>query len=222
MSYEDTILGTWKKHHLFSALVELTYQCNLDCYFCYNDLELRGQPLKFSDYERLFDEMRSLGCLHLTLSGGEPLAELALLIELLEEGRRRYPDARVSIQTNGDLLDAPTLDRLLATGLDHVGPRSHRPLPFVVGAGPKRRSGGGPDLHVTCSLSLNRHVNLYVFTDQNPVGFNLDHRLYSTRTGGSQSQDQQHSPRAGQQRRFRLPGQDRGQRRGCSDDDGDR
>ncbi len=54
------------------------------------------------------------------LSGGEPLAELPLLLELLEEGRRRYPDARVSIQTNGDLLDAPTLDRLLATGLDHI------------------------------------------------------------------------------------------------------
>ncbi len=74
MSYEDTILGTWKNHHLFSALVELTYRCNLDCYFCYNDLDLPGEPLRFSDYERLFDEMRSLGCLHLTLSGGEPLA----------------------------------------------------------------------------------------------------------------------------------------------------
>ena len=74
MSYEDTILGTWRHHHLFSALVELTYRCNLDCYFCYNDLDLPGEPLRFGDYERLFDQLRSLGCLHLTLSGGEPLA----------------------------------------------------------------------------------------------------------------------------------------------------
>jgi MoaA/NifB/PqqE/SkfB family radical SAM enzyme len=73
-SYEDTVLGTWKNHLLFSALIELTYRCNLDCYFCYNDLDLEGQPLRFADYERLFEEMKSLGCLHLTLSGGEPLA----------------------------------------------------------------------------------------------------------------------------------------------------
>jgi len=73
-SYDETILGTWENHHLFSALVELTYRCNLDCYFCYNDLDLAGKPLRFGDYERLFEEMRALGCLHLTLSGGEPLA----------------------------------------------------------------------------------------------------------------------------------------------------
>lgn len=73
-SYDETILGTWENHHLFSALVELTYRCNLDCFFCYNDLDLAGEPLRLSDYERVFEEMRALGCLHLTLSGGEPLA----------------------------------------------------------------------------------------------------------------------------------------------------
>ena len=74
MSYDETILGTWENHHLFSALLELTYRCNLDCYFCYNDLGLRGEPLTFGAYERVLDDLRTLGCLHLTLSGGEPLA----------------------------------------------------------------------------------------------------------------------------------------------------
>ena len=74
MSYEQTIATTWKKHHLFSALLELTYRCNLDCAFCYNDLELHGTPMSFAEYERVLDELGALGCLHLTLSGGEPLA----------------------------------------------------------------------------------------------------------------------------------------------------
>ena len=38
------------------------------------------------------------------LSGGEPLVELDLLLHLLENGRARYPAARISIQTNGDPL----------------------------------------------------------------------------------------------------------------------
>ena len=54
------------------------------------------------------------------LSGGEPLVELELLLYLLEAGRERYPAARISFQTNGDLLDGPTLRRLLATGLDAI------------------------------------------------------------------------------------------------------
>ncbi len=74
MSYEATVVRTWQDFHLFSALLELTYRCNLDCSFCYNDLELEGEPLRFSQYELLLEELRELGCLHLTLSGGEPLA----------------------------------------------------------------------------------------------------------------------------------------------------
>ena len=74
MSYEATVIQAWQRFHLFSALLELTYRCNLDCSFCYNDLELEGEPLRFSHYELLLEELRELGCLHLGLSGGEPLA----------------------------------------------------------------------------------------------------------------------------------------------------
>ena len=59
---------------LFSVLVELTYRCNLDCFFCYNDLGAAGTPLSREQYFRLFAELRELEVLNLTLSGGEPLA----------------------------------------------------------------------------------------------------------------------------------------------------
>ena len=32
-----------RENILFSVLVELTYRCNLDCFFCYNDLTLKDR-----------------------------------------------------------------------------------------------------------------------------------------------------------------------------------
>ena len=66
--------GFWRDNRLFAALLELTYRCNLDCVFCYNDVGLKGQPLSRERYFELLEELAELGVLHLTLSGGEPLA----------------------------------------------------------------------------------------------------------------------------------------------------
>ncbi len=74
MSFGQTQKRTWRENILFSALVELTYRCNLDCYFCYNDTGLAGVPLTTAEYFRFFEDLRDLGTLNLTLSGGEPLA----------------------------------------------------------------------------------------------------------------------------------------------------
>lgn len=74
MSYADTVKRSWNENRLMSVLLELTYACNLDCSFCYNDVTLDGQPLSLGQYRELLDDLASLGVLHLTLSGGEPLA----------------------------------------------------------------------------------------------------------------------------------------------------
>jgi MoaA/NifB/PqqE/SkfB family radical SAM enzyme len=74
MSFEALLLRTWSDNHLFSVLVELTYRCNLDCFFCYNDLGLRGQALSVAQYHELFADLRDMQVLNLTLTGGEPLA----------------------------------------------------------------------------------------------------------------------------------------------------
>jgi mycofactocin biosynthetic radical S-adenosylmethionine protein MftC len=74
VGFEQVLQKTWRKNLLFSALVELTYRCNLDCFFCYNDLALTGRPLSTEQYLRFFDDLRDLQVLNLTLSGGEPLA----------------------------------------------------------------------------------------------------------------------------------------------------
>jgi MoaA/NifB/PqqE/SkfB family radical SAM enzyme len=74
VSFDDLVGRTWDENRLFSVLIELTYRCNLDCFFCYNDLGLRGQPMTFEQYDTLLRDLASMNVLNVALSGGEPLA----------------------------------------------------------------------------------------------------------------------------------------------------
>ena len=96
-----------------------THNCNLRCAHCYNWSRPGAPTITRAQADAVLGHLPA-EVNRLILSGGEPLAELDLLLHLLRAGRARYPRARLSIQTNGDLLDAPMLDRLLATGLDGI------------------------------------------------------------------------------------------------------
>ncbi len=72
--FDDIVGRSWSGNRLFTVLLELTYRCNLDCFFCYNDLGLRGTPLAFEEYATLLRDLASMHVLTVTLSGGEPLA----------------------------------------------------------------------------------------------------------------------------------------------------
>ena len=74
MSLQKIALNAWNQNILLSVLVELTYRCNLDCFYCYNDRNLPGTPLSTGQYFRLFEDLRDMQVLNLILSGGEPLA----------------------------------------------------------------------------------------------------------------------------------------------------
>lgn len=106
------ILGTtWRENLLFSVLLELTYRCNLDCFFCYNDLSLKGEPLRREEYLRLLDDLAELQVLNLTLSGGEPLAHPDFL---LLGARARELGFVVRIKSNGHALRGELARRILA------------------------------------------------------------------------------------------------------------
>lgn len=101
MTFESVLRRTWSGNHLFSVLVELTYRCNLDCFFCYNDLALRGAPLATAQYCDFFAELREMQVLNLTLTGGEPLAHP----DFLQLGARaRELGFVVRIKSNGHAL----------------------------------------------------------------------------------------------------------------------
>ena len=110
MKYSEIQARIRREDVLFSALVELTYRCNLDCYFCYNDLSLKGRPLEKQQYFRFFEELEAMGVLNLVLTGGEPLShpdfwELAAYARELGFALR--------IKTNGHALRGAVAERML-------------------------------------------------------------------------------------------------------------
>jgi MoaA/NifB/PqqE/SkfB family radical SAM enzyme len=109
LSLGRILAKTWEENLLFSVLVELTYRCNLDCFFCYNDLGAAGKPLSREQYFALFAELADLGVLNLTLSGGEPLAHP----DFLALGRRaRELGFVVRVKSNGHALRGELARRL--------------------------------------------------------------------------------------------------------------
>ena len=109
MSFNQVLERTWRDNLLFSALVELTYRCNLNCSFCYNDTRLKGLPLTAAQYFRFFEDLRDLGTMNLTLSGGEPLAHP----EFFALGSRaRELGFVVRIKTNGHALRGRLAQRM--------------------------------------------------------------------------------------------------------------
>jgi MoaA/NifB/PqqE/SkfB family radical SAM enzyme len=101
VSLARVVATAWRENLLFSVLLELTYRCNLDCFFCYNDLGLRGEPLSREQYLRLLADLREMEVMNLTLSGGEPLAHPDFLAL---GARARELGFVVRIKSNGHAL----------------------------------------------------------------------------------------------------------------------
>lgn len=108
-TFSSLIGRTWRENQLFSVLVELTYRCNLDCFFCYNDLGLKGAPLTTPEYMRFFEDLAQMQVLNLTLSGGEPLAHPDFL---KLGGHARKLGFVVRIKSNGHALSGQMLSRI--------------------------------------------------------------------------------------------------------------
>ena len=95
----------------------ITHNCNLRCAHCYNESRPGGPTLSVADAAAVLAHLPARTN-RFILSGGEPLVELDLLLHVLDRGRAKYPEARIALQTNGDLLDRPMLDRLIEAGVD--------------------------------------------------------------------------------------------------------
>lgn len=107
-------------YHPIFASIELTYDCNLACRFCYNPVERKNQtrnakpkqkteePLSFVEIVDLFDQLREMNVLYLTLTGGEPILHPRFW-EIAREAKKRAFAVRVF--SNGVLIDEKNADR---------------------------------------------------------------------------------------------------------------
>jgi len=124
-----------ERPYLQTLIFEVTQRCNHACLHCYNVWcpDAQGRPSDYPQGEldtaetlallnKALDETR---CAHVTLTGGEPLLreDLGQILDLLY---RR--DVRVTVISNGHLLDEPVVVDLLdrGVGLFELPLLSHR------------------------------------------------------------------------------------------------
>lgn len=105
----DILKKVRQQRILHDVTLELTYNCNLDCFYCYNDREKPGQPLSLEQYEVLLDDLARMQTMFLMLSGGEPMVHP----QFFAIGRMaRDKGFVVRVRTNGHTLNRRNCERL--------------------------------------------------------------------------------------------------------------
>jgi len=89
-------------------------RCNWRCVFCYNPRHFDKAGLTGDEWIRVLDELRGLGTLTVSLTGGEPLAHPDFF-RIAEAARERA--FAVKVFTNGSLVDPAAADRLASLRL---------------------------------------------------------------------------------------------------------
>jgi radical SAM protein with 4Fe4S-binding SPASM domain len=98
----------------------ITRTCNLRCVHCYSDSYARQYPgeLTGEQARKVIDDVAAFRVPALLFSGGEPLVRPDLL-ELMRYARSK--ELRLTLSTNGTLIDPPTARALREIGLSYVG-----------------------------------------------------------------------------------------------------
>jgi MoaA/NifB/PqqE/SkfB family radical SAM enzyme len=94
-----------------SAYLELTYACNWRCVFCYNPRHHDVGRLSVEEWTGVLDDLRALGTLNVTLTGGEPLTHPRFL-DIARAVRERAFTLR--LLTNGTLVTERLADEIAA------------------------------------------------------------------------------------------------------------
>ena len=74
-NYEEVILKEMEElNQIYSATLELTYDCNEQCVHCYATFPNSGEhrQIALAKYQEIINELKDMGCLHLTFTGGDP------------------------------------------------------------------------------------------------------------------------------------------------------
>lgn len=94
-----------------TAHLELTYRCNWRCVFCYNPRHHDLERLSGEEWTAVLDDLRELGTLTVTLTGGEPMTHPEFF-EIARAARARAFALRIF--TNGSLVTDSAADEIAA------------------------------------------------------------------------------------------------------------
>lgn len=98
----------------------ITRRCNLNCIHCYSDSSARYYPgeLDWEQCKAVVDDLADFGVPGLLFSGGEPLIH-PRFFELAEYAKAQ--GVRLTLSTNGTMIDREKAERLKALGMAYVG-----------------------------------------------------------------------------------------------------
>ncbi len=96
----------------------LTYRCNNSCVHCYNESDRLLEELDVNQWKTVLEKIWDIGIPHVVFTGGEPTL-IPFLPELIRHAEKL--GMITGLNTNGRRLkDAPFVERLVKSGLDHV------------------------------------------------------------------------------------------------------
>lgn len=143
-----------------SAHLELTYRCNWRCVFCFNPRHFDLRGLTREEWSAVLDDLRDLGTLSVTLTGGEPLTHPQFL-RIAGDVRARGFTLRIF--TNGSLVT-----EALAEGIASLRPVAVEMSLHGAGAETHDRATGRPGsfaaLHEGMERLRRRGVALFLKT----------------------------------------------------------
>jgi radical SAM protein with 4Fe4S-binding SPASM domain len=98
----------------------ITRRCNLSCIHCYSDSEARVYPgeLTFEQCKTVVDDLAAFNVPAVLLSGGEPMIH-PYFFELATYAREK--GLRLTLSTNGTLIDLEAAKRIKTLGFSYVG-----------------------------------------------------------------------------------------------------
>jgi len=100
-----------------TAMIELTYGCNLRCVHCYNPTHEAGGELATQEITRILDELADAGCLSISFTGGELFTRLDVF-EIF--GYARAKAFAITILTSATLITPERADRIQALTPERV------------------------------------------------------------------------------------------------------
>lgn len=99
-----------------NATIQITDKCNLNCVHCHRDSK-NTNTIDLPTFKVLVSELRKLNVFNINISGGEPLL-VPELVEMVRDIDRK--GMKITMSTNGLLLDANIVKKLYAAGLKQI------------------------------------------------------------------------------------------------------
>ncbi len=168
--YQDLVARSWNEAAPISSHFELTFRCNLDCSFCYNE-KIFGGELTLAEITRVLESLARMGVLNVNFSGGEPLVrkDLRQIIDKAQE-----LGFNVKVYTNAVLIDEDWAKYFSDAGIFGLEVSIHSDEPE--GMDRITRVPGSFAMVLAALERLKRH-GVYVVLKTPVTRHNIDHLL---------------------------------------------